>query len=636
LRRALEMSTVSGAGGRPAPRRNGHAAPVPAHATSPERTTVAAALAEPTLCGAFQVTAHAGGERPALLTYGSDEAVTWDEYAGRVRTVATGLSALGVRAGQTVALLLRNRPAFNVVDTAVLHVGAVPFSIYHTEPVEQMLALVLDSGAEVLVTEPRFLDHALAVADGSDQLRHVVVDGDPGERHDRVMTLSDVERLDNPAFDFDAAWRAVTPDSIATLVYTSGTTGAPKAVQIPHRAVMHSLSGSVALAPCRAIHRGVSFLPAAHITDRFICHYTTIGLGGTLTSVPDPNDLWDAIVDVRPTRFFGVPRTFEKLLDRARAVIDADPALQAALETGTARVRAEQSGAGLGPEEAARASEANERLRPVREHLGLDRAEWLAVAAAPTSYPVLEFQHAIGLNLAELWGMSEFMMAIMNPVDRVKLGTVGVPLPSVEARLAASDSGDEAAGRGRGELLLRGPHACAGYRNDPEKTAAMLDADGWAHSGDLASVDEDGYYRIVGRKKEQMINSSGKNLFPAKIEAAIAESSPLIGYIASIGDRRRFVTALVVLDAEPLRAFAAEHGLEGPHAQLAAAPEVQAEVARAVAEGNQRLSRVEQVRAWKVLDVEWQPGGEEVTNTMKLRRSAIDEKYAAEIEALYG
>jgi long-subunit acyl-CoA synthetase (AMP-forming) len=500
----------------------------------------------------------------------------------------------------------------------------VPFSIYHTEPVEQMLALVLDSGAEVLVTEPLFLDRALAVAAETDQLRHIVVDGDTVEPDNHVTALAEVERLDDPGFDFEASWRAVTPESIATLVYTSGTTGAPKAVQIPHRAVMHSLAGSIALAPCTTVHRGISFLPAAHITDRFICHYTTIGLGGTLTSVPDPNDLWDAIHDVRPSRFFGVPRTYEKLLDRARTVIDADPALQTAFEVGLARVRAEQSGAALDAESAARAAEADALLRPVREHLGLDQAEWVTVAAAPSSYSVLEFHHALGLNLAELWGMSEFMMAIMNPVERVKLGTVGLPLPSVEARLADD-----------GELLLRGPHACAGYRNDAEKTAAMLDADGWAHSGDLASVDEDGYYRIIGRKKEQMINSSGKNLIPVKIESAIAESSPLIGYIAAIGDRRRFVAALITLDAVALRAFATHNGLEGDHAALAAAPEVQAEVARAVAAGNEKLARVEQVRAWKVLDVEWQPGGEEVTNTMKLRRSKIDARYAEEIEALY-
>jgi long-subunit acyl-CoA synthetase (AMP-forming) len=576
------------------------------------REAIDAALAEETLCGAFQVTVAAGGDRPALRTYGEDDVVTWDEFGRRVRVAATGLHALGVRSGDTVALLLRNRPDFNIADAAVLHLGAVPFSIYATEPEDTMLALLLDSGAEVLVTDAEFLDRADSLRARTDQLRHV------------VTSLSELEELDSPDFDFEASWRAVTGESIATLVYTSGTTGEPKAVQIPHRAVMHSLRGVDTHAPARSEHRGVSFLPAAHITDRFICHYWTLGLGGTLVSVPNPDDLWDAIVDTRPTRFFGVPRTWEKLADRARALIDADPELQAALETGYERVRAEQSGSLLDGDAAERAAEADEALRPVREHLGLDRAEWLTVAAAPSSYAILEFHHALGHNLAELWGMSEFMMAIMNPVDRVKLGTVGLPLPSVEARVAED-----------GELLLRGPHACMGYRNDPEKTAAMLDEEGWAHSGDLVSVDEDGYFRIIGRKKEQMINSSGKNLFPAKIEAALKEASPLLGHVASIGDRRRFVAALIVLDPAELRAFADKHGLEGDHAELVAAPEVQAEVQRAVAEGNEKLARVEQVRAYKVLDVEWVPGGEEVTQTVKLRRKAIDEKYADDIEELY-
>jgi long-subunit acyl-CoA synthetase (AMP-forming) len=387
---------------------------------------------------------------------------------------------------------------------------------------------------------------------------------------------------------------------------------------------MHSLRGVEELAPSTVRHRGISFLPAAHITDRFICHYSTIGLGGTLTCVPDPDLLWDAIAAVRPTRFFGVPRTYEKLADRARTLIDADPELQVALEIATARVRAEQSGSAIDAEQARRAAQAHERLAPVREHLGLDQVEWLSVAAAPSSYEVLEFHHAIGLQLAELWGMTECMMATMNPRDRIKLGTVGVPLPAVEARLAED-----------GELLLRGAHACAGYRNDPEKTRAMLDEGGWVHSGDLARIDDDGYISIVGRKKEQMINSSGKNLFPVKIESVIMQGSPLLAYVAAIGDRRRYVTALIVLDPEKLREFASEHELDGTHAELAAAPEVQAEVERAVAAGNERLARVEQVRAWKVLDAEWKPGSVEVTNTLKLRRAAIDEKYAAEIESLY-
>jgi long-subunit acyl-CoA synthetase (AMP-forming) len=588
------------------------------------REGVPAALAEPTLCGAFQVTAQVGAGRPALRTFGTEEIVTWEDYGRRVRSIAAGLHALGVRADHTVALLLRNQPVFNILDTAVLHLGAVPFSLYHTEPVEQLLALVEDSGARVLVTEPAFLEKMRTVLERAERVERLVVAGGAPGTGDREISLADVERSGDEDFDFDAAWNAVGPESIATLVYTSGTTGKPKAVQIPHRAVMHSLRGVQELAPGSLAHRGVSFLPAAHVTDRFICHYSTLALGGTLTCVPDPDRLFDAIVETRPTRFFGVPRTFEKLADRARAMIDSDPDLQAALTTGTAQVRAEQSENPLDPEHARAASEARDRLAAVREHLGLDQVEWLAVAAAPSSYEVLEFHHALGLKLAELWGMTEFMMALMNPPGRIKLGTVGVPLPAVQARL-----GDD------GELLLRGGHACAGYRNDPEQTRSMLDEEGWVHSGDLASVDEDGYFSIVGRKKEQMINSSGKNLFPVKIENAILQASPLLAHVAAIGDRRRFVTALIVLDPERLEAFASEHGLSGTRAELVADPEVQAAVERAVAAGNERLARVEQVRAFKVLDAEWMPGSVELTNTLKLRRAAIDEKYARDIEALY-
>jgi long-subunit acyl-CoA synthetase (AMP-forming) len=585
---------------------------------------ISASLAEQTLCGAFQITARRGGTQTALRTFGGDEVVSWEQYDQRVRTIAAGLHSLGVRADDTVALLLRNRPVFNVVDTAVLHLGAVPFSIYHTEPVEQMLALVEDSGARVIVTEPAFLEKVRAVLQGAARVEHVVVDGEDPDGAEREISMAAVEQMHDERFDFDAAWRRVTEDSIATLVYTSGTTGKPKAVQIPHRAIIHSLRGVQRLAPATVGHLGVSFLPAAHITDRFICHYTTIGLGGTLTCVPDPDGLWDAIVETRPTRFFGVPRTYEKLAERAKAVIGGDPELQAALAAGTERVRAEQAGRTLDPEQRQRAAKAYDVLAPVREFLGLDQAEWIAVAAAPSSYEVLEFHHSLGLKLAELWGMTECMMATMNPPDRIKLGTVGIPLPSVQARLGED-----------GELLLRGAHACSGYRNDPEQTRAMRGDDGWLRSGDLASIDGDGYISIVGRKKEQMINSSGKNLFPVKIENAIMQASPLLGHVAAIGDRRRYVTALIVLDPGRLQSFAAEHGLSGDRAELVLAPEVQAEVARAVTAGNERLSRVEQVRSWKVLDADWPPGGEELTNTLKLRRGAIDEKYAHEIEALY-
>jgi long-chain acyl-CoA synthetase len=512
-----------------------------------EISTIREAVAQPTLCAAFQLTARGNRGLPALRLAGSEQVVTWDEYERRVRAIATGLHAIGVRAGDPVALLLRNRPEFHMVDAAVLHLGATPFSLYHTEPVEQLLRLVEDSGVRVIVTESAFADRAAAVLAQARRVERLVVDGGAAA-DDRVLSLVELEQLGDADFDFDATWRAVGPETIATLVYTSGTTGAPKAVQIPRRAIMHSLAGVERLAPATPSQRCVSFLPNAHISDRFMCHYSVIGLGGSVTCVPDHEALWDTLREVRPTRFHGVPRTFEKLADAARAQIDADPALRVALADALVGVRAQQPGAPLGAGDAARAAAASEALRPVRERLGLDPVEWLSVAAAPSSYAVLELHHALGL--------------------------------------------------------------------------------------DLAAVDEDGYIRIVGRKKEQMINSSGKNLFPAKIESAVKEGAPLLAHVAVIADGRPYVAALIVLDALELQALAAARGRHGTRAELIAEPWVRAEVERAVAAGNERLSRVEQVRAWAILDADWQPGGPELTNTLKLRRSAIDERYADVIASL--
>jgi long-subunit acyl-CoA synthetase (AMP-forming) len=487
------------------------------------------------LCEAFQRTA-ASSTGPALVNAQTGHTVTWEEYAARVRRIAAGLHARGVRIGDRVALLLRNTPEFHLADTAVLHLGATPFSIYPTEPLERMQTLVEDAGAQVLISEGTTLE-----------VPHNVTD------------LAQLESAED--IDFEAAWRSATPETPATIVYTSGTTGTPKAVLIPHRAVLHGVAGSMALAPVTQPHKTVSFLPNAHISDRFMGHYYTMVIGGTTTCVPDHEQLWDTLRHVRPTRFHGVPRTFEKLADHARAYM---------AEHGT---------------------------EGVREHLGLDRCEWLSVAAAPSSRSMLEFHHGIGLDLAELWGQSEFIMAIMNPPGATRVGTVGVPLPTVEAKLGAD-----------GEVLLKGPHAAIG-----------TNPDSWTNTGDLAAVDDDGYVTIVGRKKEMMINSSGKNLFPVKIEAAVKESSPVIGHVAVIADRRRFVSALIVPDRD----------------QSGAYDDVEAEIARAIEEANAKLSRVERIRAFRILDTDWRPGGPELTNTMKLRRAAIEERYADVIEELY-
>jgi long-chain acyl-CoA synthetase len=254
----------------------------------------------------------------------------------------------------------------------------------------------------------------------------------------------------------------------------------------------------------------------------------------------------------------------------------------------------------------------DEQKAAVRASLGLDQVEWLISGAAPIPEEVLAYFLALGMPICELWGMSELSCcATINPPDDIRIGTVGKAVPGVELKLLPD-----------GELLVRGGIVMKGYRRDPEKTADALDADGWLHTGDIAEIDDDGYVRIVDRKKELIINAAGKNMSPANIEQRLKAGSPLIGQAIVIGDRRPYNVALIVLDPDARAAWPAG-GLD-------------AEVARGVEEANGHLSRVEQVKRFAILPVDWEPGGEELTPTMKLKRKPIAAKYAAEIEALYG
>jgi long-subunit acyl-CoA synthetase (AMP-forming) len=258
--------------------------------------------------------------------------------------------------------------------------------------------------------------------------------------------------------------------------------------------------------------------------------------------------------------------------------------------------------------------------------LGLDQVEALNVGAAPTPVEVLEFMHAIGLPLGELWGMSETCGAgAVNPPDKIKIGTVGPPAPGIEIKLASD-----------GEVLVKGGVVMKGYRNLPDKTAETFNEDGWLLTGDIGEFDEDGYLKIVDRKKELIINAAGKNMSPANIEATLKTASPLIGQAAVIGDARPFNTALIVLDSDFAPAWAKQQGIEERSLeQLAVDDRVREAITAGVEEANQRLARVEQIKKFHIVEGDWLPGGDELTPTMKLKRKPIDQKYSAEIEALY-
>jgi len=554
-----------------------------------------AALSATTLCEAFQTTAAERSDAVALRTPGDGVSITWAEYAQRVPRIAAGLASLGVERGDTVALMLTNRPEFNLTDTGALHLGATAFSVYNTSTPDQVEFLFENAGNRVAITERAFLPVVRAAQQHSPALEHIVlIDG----QEDGTITLDRLEEMGASSFDFDAAWRAVEPDDVATLIYTSGTTGPPKGVQLTHRNLMAEIRAVVDCLPTKPGGRFTSFLPCAHIADRWSAHYqSSMALGFTVTCIADPRTVVQHLPDVRPTVWGAVPRIWEKMKAALEAQGVTDPAAL--------------------PEE---------HRAAIREKLGLDQCAWLVVGAAPTPVEVLEYFAALGLPICELWGMSETSScATINPPDRIKVGTCGPPLKGVEVKLADD-----------GELLVRGEIVMKGYRNDPVKTAEAIDQEGWLHTGDVAEIDEDGYVKIVDRKKELIINAAGKNMSPVNIESRLKSAHPLIGTAVAIGDRRSYNVALIVLDPDACGAFAKEHGMEdGSPAALARDERVQSAIGAAVEEANSHLSRVEQIKKWALLEAEWQPGGEELTPTMKLKRRPIDQKYAAEIDALY-
>ena len=576
--------------------------------TAGPRTDRPVGLEAATVAEAFQATANAYPDRCALRTKGDEFSITWREYAARVEDTAAGLAGLGLGRGDAMALMLTNRPEFHWFDSAALHLGATPFSLYNTYTTEQIQYQVEDAGARIVVTERAFEERVRALK-GVDHV--IVVDDDTGGALDAAAD-----------FDFEASWRAVQPGDLLTLIYTSGTTGPPKGVQLTHANLVAGIGGFDQVIRFPDDGRVVSWLPMAHIAERACSHYLPMFVGFSTTCCPDPRQVVAYLPEVRPSWFFAVPRIWEKLKAAIEAGIEAEQdaakkqATQWALDVGLRKVRAEQAGEEVDEELAAEHARADELvLSKIRAMLGLDAVESVNVGAAPTPREVIEFFHAIGIPLSELWGMSETTgYGTCNPPERIKIGTVGPPSPDAEVKLADD-----------GEVLIRGPFIMTGYRNQPEKTSETIDEDGWLRTGDIGEFDEDGYLKLVDRKKELIISAGGKNMSPANIEAKVKASSPVIGQAIAIGDGRPYNVALITLDPDVAPAFEQQHGRDA----------LLAEVERGVEAANEQLARVEQIKKFKLLDEEWQPGGDELTPTMKLKRKPINEKYRDEIEELY-
>jgi long-chain acyl-CoA synthetase len=577
------------------------------------------AFAAETMCEAFQTTAAEWVESPALRLKDTDYGASFGEYAGAVRRRAAGLAKLGVARGDTVGFMLVNRPALHLTDCAAMHLGATCFSVYNTSSPEQVEYVVRDAGNRVIVTEQAFLETVLAAREQIEGLEHVVVVD--GEAPEGTISVEVLEQMGDTDFDFEAAWRAVEPEDVLCLIYTSGTTGPPKGVQLTHANMVAVWRACDAVQATKPGGRMISFLPSAHIADRWAGLYAQMFYGSCVFCCPDPRQMVAYSIEVKPTVWGGVPRIWEKLKAAIEIGIAAEAdeakreATVAAIELGRRHARAQMDG-GAPAELEAEWKRADEQvLSTIRAMLGLDEVESFVVGAAPTPPEVLEFFLALGIEIRETWGMSETSaITTLNPPGHARVGTVGPPIPNTEVKLAED-----------GEVMVRGPQVMKGYRNLPEKTAEALTEDGWLLTGDIGEFDEQGYLRIVDRKKELIINAAGKNMSPANIEAKLKAASTMIAQVVAIGDNRPYNVALLVLDAESLAARGAGAG----------DPAVAEEIAKAVETANARLSRVEQIKRYEILAGEWTPGSEELTPTMKLKRRPIERKYEAEIEALY-
>ncbi|MQY27885.1 AMP-dependent synthetase/ligase [Nocardia aurantia] len=581
-----------------------------------------------TVPAAFQQTAALRPHQVALRTVGGTQQITWREYAQRVRAIAAGLAKLGVRHGDTVGLMLTNRPEFNIADTAVLHLGGTPFSVYNTSSPEQIAHVFTNAGNRIVITEQVFLP---AIQGSGVPLDHVVVvDGPTGAG---VVSLHDVEADPAAGFDFDAAWQAVRPADLATLIYTSGTTGPSKGVELTHANVVAQISAQQHdIMRAGFDDRGVSYLPAAHVADRISGHCTNLFTGMTITCVADAREIAAALPDARPTTFFGVPRVWQKIKAGIEArLAEAGAARQAlarwAIGVGVATAKIGVGGGRPGPLLAAQHRLADTLvLAKLRAALGLDELKVAASGAAAIPPETLEFLLGLGFTVTEVWGMSETTgVGTFTDLRTPRPGSVGRALGDLRLRL-----GDD------GELLVRGSIVTRGYRGMPEKTAEALDADGWLHTGDVATIDADGWVTIVDRKKELLITEAGKNISPANVENAVKAASSLAATVVAIGDGRAYLTALIVLDPDVAVLRAKHLGMPGADlATLAEHPEIVEEVRAAIRSGNTRLARVEQIKRFTILPQSWEPGGTELTPTLKLKRAPIAAKYAAEIEALY-
>jgi long-chain acyl-CoA synthetase len=577
--------------------------------------------------------------------FGLWQSLSWNEVGAIVREAGMGLIELGLEVGETASILGNTRQEWLFSDLALLSCAGVSSGIYPTDASPQVEYLTGDSNSVLIfVEDDEQLDKVLEVRGRLPLLRRIVVWDMEGLRdlHDeqvisferlREMGRERLARLGQAASD--AEWQtriaARKPEDLAILIYTSGTTGKPKGAMLSHANLLSAVKSFNSSTAQNENDERMCFLPLCHVAERSSGAYFSLYTGTKLNFVENPETIPENVREIAPTVFGAVPRVWEKFYSGVSIALKESNAFEQwayklAIGIGLEKVRRYEKGEAIGSGlEFAHWLARALVLNNVRKLIGIHRSRILITGAAPISPDLVRWYMALGVPMLEVWGMTETgSVAVGTPIDRIKPGSIGIANAPNEVRLS-----DE------GEILVRGPNVFMGYLNQPEKTAETIDAEGWLHTGDVGTVDTDGYFRISDRLKDIIITAGGKNITPSEIENQL-KFSPYVTDAVVIGDKKPYLVCLIMIDQENVEKFAQDNDVPfSNYASLTRAPEVQKLIEGEIERVNKQFARVEQVKKFRLIEKKLGAEDEELTPTMKLKRKLVSQKYAELIESMY-
>ncbi len=571
--------------------------------------------------------------------FGIWRATTWTELGRTAREIAMGLASIGYEPGEVVSILSNTRKEWVFADLGALGAAGVVNGIYPTDAPAQVEYLLSDSGSVfVFVEDDEQLDKVLEVRERLPKLRKIIVFDMEGLHELNDPQAMSLDALRDLGREYDAAhageWERRIgirrPEELAILVYTSGTTGKPKGAMISQRNVVATLETLKTVFAQTERDERMCFLPLCHIAERIGGEYQSLYSGAVMNFVENPETVPENVREIAPTVFLAVPRVWEKfysgvLIGLKQAGLLQQWAYKVAIGIGYRQAKLREDRKPVPPALAFAFRLARLLvLDNVRKVIGVHRARLLATGAAPISPDLLRWYMALGLEMVEVWGMTETSGAgTANPMGQAKPGSIGVPEPQIEMKLSPA-----------GEMLVRSPTVFMGYLNQPEKTAETL-KDGWLHTGDVGRVDEEGYFYITDRMKDIIITAGGKNITPSEFENQL-KFSPYITDAVLIGEKRPYLSALIMIDHENVERYAQDSAIPFSNfASLCRRPEVQELIQGEIDRVNKLFARVEQVKKFRLIEQKLTAEDEELTPTMKLKRKLVNEKYKALIEAMY-